>query len=352
VVTGPSGSGKSSLAFDTLYAEGQRRYIESLSTYAKQFLERMPKPLVDELEGLSPAVAIEQHNPTTSSRSTVGTATEIYDYLRLLWARAGTPHCVACGSVIKVDTVQDVADELVGSGERGAGTNGAGSSETPLGGAPGGPAARSPLPDDAVLITFPLPASAHRPEVDVAAQLRAAGFVRALLDGQAVRLDAPDAEQLVRDAAEVLVVVDRLSPTPGARGRMAEAVATAFNEGEGVALAVHNGTRRRFSEHPTCSACGAAAPARQPNLFSFNNPRGACPVCNGFGAVLEYDETLVVPDPGRTLAAGAIHPWTKPRYEGRRRILRDTARARGIPFDRPWRDLPAADRVFLLRGPE
>jgi excinuclease ABC subunit A len=352
VISGPSGSGKSSLAFDTLYAEGQRRYIESLSTYAKQFLERMPKPLVDELEGLSPAVAIEQHNPTTSSRSTVGTATEIYDYLRLLWARAGTPHCVACGSVIKVDTVQDVADELVGSGERGAGTNGAGSSETPLGGAPGGPAARSPLPDDAVLITFPLPASAHRPEVDVAAQLRAAGFVRALLDGQAVRLDAPDAEQLVRDAAEVLVVVDRLSPTPGARGRMAEAVATAFNEGEGVALAVHNGTRRRFSEHPTCSACGAAAPARQPNLFSFNNPRGACPVCNGFGAVLEYDETLVVPDPGRTLAAGAIHPWTKPRYEGRRRILRDTARARGIPFDRPWRDLPAADREFLLRGTE
>ncbi|PYP41928.1 MAG: excinuclease ABC subunit UvrA, partial [Gemmatimonadetes bacterium] len=150
VVTGPSGSGKSTLAFDTLYAEGQRRYIESLSTYAKQFLERMPKPLVDAIEGISPAVAIEQKNPTTSSRSTVGTATEIYDFLRLLWARTGTQHCVKCGSVVKVDTVQEVVDELVDIGAQHA----------------------TPLP---ILMTFPLPASAHRPDVEVAAQLRAAG---------------------------------------------------------------------------------------------------------------------------------------------------------------------------------
>src|SRR5690348_13148839 len=148
VVTGPSGSGKSSLAFDTLYAEGQRRYIESLSTYAKQFLERMPKPLVDQVDGISPAVAIEQKNPTTTSRSTVGTATEIYDFLRLLWARVGAQHCVKCGNVVKVDTVQEVVDALVGAQHA------------------------APLP---ILITFPLPASAHRPEVDVAAQLRAAG---------------------------------------------------------------------------------------------------------------------------------------------------------------------------------
>src|SRR5258708_11521058 len=143
VVTGPSGSGKSSLAFDTLYAEGQRRYIESLSTYAKQFLERMPKPHLDALEGLSPAVAIEQKNPTTSSRSTVGTATEIYDYLRLLWARAGTPYCLNCGQVVKSDTVQEVVDGLLG-----------GTGDRPL------------------VVTFPLPASAHRPEIDVAAPLR------------------------------------------------------------------------------------------------------------------------------------------------------------------------------------
>ncbi len=326
VVTGPSGSGKSSLAFDTLYAEGQRRYIESLSTYAKQFLERMPKPLVDQVDGISPAVAIEQKNPTTSSRSTVGTATEIYDFLRLLWARVGTPYCVKCGSVVKADTVQEVVDDLVGagSGERSA----------------------------PVLVTFPLPASAHRPDVEVAAQLRAAGFVRAQLDGTLTRLDPPDAEQRVREAREVLVVVDRLPALDANRGRLADAVATAFSEGEGVAVAVAlaNGDRRRFSAHPTCSSCGTAAPTLTPILFSFNNPRGACPGCNGFGAVLEYDESLIVPDPRRSLAQGALDPWTKPRYEGRRRILREAARAKGIPLDAPWQELSTAARAFLLQG--
>src|SRR5213596_2066290 len=177
VVTGPSGSGKSSLAFDTLYAEGQRRYIESLSTYAKQFLERMPKPLVDAIEGISPAVAIEQKNPTTSSRSTVGTATEIYDFLRLLWARTGTQHCVKCGSVVKVDTVQEVVDALnaeVGTRKAEQEYNG------------GSSAFRVPRSD--LTIAFPLPASAHRPDVEVAAQLRAAGFVRAQLDPRRAEL--------------------------------------------------------------------------------------------------------------------------------------------------------------------
>jgi excinuclease ABC subunit A len=333
IVTGPSGSGKSSLAFDTLYAEGQRRYIESLSTYAKQFLERMPKPLVDALEGLSPAVAIEQKNPTTSSRSTVGTATEIYDFLRLLWARAGTQHCVRCGHEVNVDTVQEVVDALLVGAQ----------------GAHVGAQHAAPL-HDPILVTFPLPASAHRPDVEVAAQLRAAGFVRAQVDGDVVRLDEAGAEQRVRDGREVLVVVDRITATNDNRGRLAEAVATAFNEGEGVALALSNGDRRRFSAHPTCSACGTPAPALGPTLFSFNNPRGACPACNGFGAVLEYDESLIVPDPARSLAAGALDPWTKPRYEGRRRLLRETARARRLPLDAPWRDLPKEDRRFLLRG--
>src|SRR6184192_1166522 len=325
VITGPSGSGKSTLAFDTLYAEGQRRYIESLSTYAKQFLDRMPKPLVDAIEGISPAVAIEQKNPTTSSRSTVGTATEIYDFLRLLWARIGTPYCVKCGREVKVDTVQEVVDALVDVGAQHA----------------------APLP---ILITFPLPSSAHRPDIDVAAQLRAAGFVRAQLDGAIVRLDQTDAEQAVRQAAEVLVVVDRLAASEPNRGRLTDAVATAFSEGEGVAIALENGDRRRFSAHPTCSNCGTAAPALSPILFSFNNPRGACPGCNGFGAVLEYDESLIVPDPKRSLAQGALDPWTKPRYEGRRRILREAGRARGIPLDTAWRDLPERDRHFLLHG--
>ena len=191
VVTGPSGSGKSSLAFDTLYAEGQRRYIESLSTYAKQFLERMPKPLVDAMEGLSPAVAIEQKNPTTSSRSTVGTATEIADFLRLLWARAGTQTCLQCGRDVKRDTVQEVVDAVVaGNGKR----------ET--------------------IVAFPLPQSAHRPDVEIAAQLRAAGFVRAQVDGALVRLDEDGAEQRVRAGTDVLVLVDRIAATAENRGRL------------------------------------------------------------------------------------------------------------------------------------
>ena len=321
VVTGPSGSGKSSLAFDTLYAEGQRRYIESLSTYAKQFLERMPKPLVDSMEGLSPAVAIEQKNPTTSSRSTVGTATEIADFLRLLWARAGTQTCLSCGQEVKRDTVQEVVDAvLTGNGKR----------ET--------------------IVAFPLPASAHRPEVEVAAQLRAAGFVRAQVDGTVVRLDEADAEARVRAGQDVLVIVDRIAAAEENRSRLADAIATAFSEGEGIALALNNGDRRRFSEHPACSACGTAAPALAPTLFSFNNPRGACPTCNGFGAVLEYDESLIVPDPRRSLAQGALDPWTKPRYEGRRRLLRETARARGIGLDIRWQDIPARERQFLLHN--
>ncbi|HMA43217.1 MAG TPA: excinuclease ABC subunit UvrA [Gemmatimonadales bacterium] len=326
VITGPSGSGKSSLAFDTLYAEGQRRYIESLSTYAKQFLERMPKPLVDALEGLSPAVAIEQKNPTTSSRSTVGTATEIYDFLRLLWARVGTPHCLDCGSVVKVDTVEEVVDSLIEA---------AGTTED-----------RS----EPTLVSFPLPESAHRPDVDPAAQLVAAGFVRAQVDGELLRLDEPGADAGVRSGRDVLVIVDRLAPSDAHRGRLADAVATAFAEGEGVAVAMAGSRRRRFSSHPTCSACGRAAPSLTPALFSFNNPRGACPGCNGFGAVLEYDESLIVPEPGTTIAQGAIDPWTKPRYEGRRRLLRETARARGIPVDVPWRALDSRQRQFLLHG--
>src|SRR6266851_9324938 len=229
VITGPSGSGKSTLAFDTLYAEGQRRYIESLSTYAKQFLERMPKPLVDGLEGLSPAVAIEQKNPTTSSRSTVGTATEIYDFLRLLWARVATPHCRHCGAIVKTDTVQEAVDDLTAN------------CGLPIADSPPGPS-QSAIhnPQSAIVIAFPLPASAHRPDVDAAAQLVAAGFVRAQVDGALVRLDDPLAPRLVREGREVLVIVDRLGGTAANRGRLTDALATAFNEGEGVALALSN----------------------------------------------------------------------------------------------------------------
>ncbi len=320
VVTGPSGSGKSSLAFDTLYAEGQRRYIESLSTYAKQFLDRMPKPEVDRLEGLAPAVAIEQHNPTVSSRSTVGTATEVYDYLRLLWARLGRSYCRGCGAPVRRDTPESAADAiLAGGGAR-------------------------------AQVAFPLPPSARVTHQAVVENLRALGFVRLVADGAAHHLDELPPRLDLTAASELLVIVDRLTPAPADASRLAEALATAFAEGEGVAVAVVDERRIRFTEFPACSACGSPATPVSPALFSFNNPRGACSACNGFGATLEYDESLIVPDPARSLSAGAIDPWTKPRYEGRRKLLVERAKALGIDPTRAWSKLKASDRRELLYG--
>src|SRR5918995_1393082 len=322
VVTGPSGSGKSTLAFDTLYAEGQRRYIESLSTYAKQFLDRMPKPLVDRLEGLAPAVAIEQRNPVVSSRSTVGTATEIYDYLRLLWARIGKCHCRVCGGPVRRDTPEAAADSVV---EQVTGR---------------------------IQVCFPLPPVARLTHPTVVENLRALGFVRVVVDGIVMHLDElPETVDLTR-AEELLVVVDRLESGPAATSRLCEALATAFQEGEGVAviLCFETSTRLRFTQFPACSSCDTPAATVTPALFSFNNPRGACTACNGFGAVLEYDESLIVPDPQCSLADGAIDPWTKPRYESRRRILLEFARSLGADTGKPWCRLKAAHRRELLYG--
>ncbi len=322
VVTGPSGSGKSSLAFDTLYAEGQRRYIESLSTYAKQFLERMPKPLVDRLEGIAPAVAIEQRNPTVSSRSTVGTATEVYDYLRLLWARIGRPFCRSCGAPVRRDTAGGAADETLA---RVAGR---------------------------LQVAFPVPPTARITHAALVENLRALGFVRLVAAGEPVHLDALPEGLDLASSEELLVVVDRLVAAPEILGRLTESLAMAFAEGEGVALVLHDGGRLRFTEFLACSACDTPAAAITPALFSFNNPRGACNGCNGFGAVLEYAESLVVPDPGRSLADGAIDPWTKPRYEARRKLLVATARTIGADPERPWSTLKAAHRRTLLHGKE
>ncbi len=320
VITGPSGSGKSSLAFDTLYAEGQRRYIESLSTYAKQFLDRMPKPAVDRLEGLSPAVAIEQHNPTVSSRSTVGTATEVYDFLRLLWARIGTAYCRRCDAPVTQDTAQSAATAITNR------TTGK------------------------ILITFPLPASARPSHDAVVENLVALGFVRTMVDGKPIELERCPPGLDLTAAGELLVVVDRLKIEKAARNRVVESVETAFQEGEGIAVVLHENGRLRFTEAPACSRCDDPAVLVTPALFSFNNPRGACATCNGFGAVLEYDESLIVPEPDRSLADGAIDPWTKPRYGGRRRLLLTTAKRLGIDANRPWAKLKASARRELLSG--
>lgn len=319
VVTGPSGSGKSTLAFDTLYAEGQRRYIESLSTYAKQFLDRMPKPLVDRLEGIAPSVAIEQRNPTVSSRSTVGTATEVYDYLRLLWARVGRSFCRKFGATVRRDTPQSAAEETVKRGGR-------------------------------IQVAFPLPPVASLAHAAVVENLRALGFVRVVADGAPHHLEQLPPELDLTRARELLVVVDRLVAEPGSLGRIAESVATAFQEGEGIALVLLEEGRLRFTNSPACSSCDTPAATVTPALFSFNNPRGACSACNGFGATLEYDESLIVPDPSRSLAQGAIDPWTKPRYETRRRMLTERARSLDADPTKPWNKLKATVRRELLYG--
>ena len=320
VITGPSGSGKSSLAFDTIYAEGQRRYIESLSTYAKQFLDRMPKPAVDRIEGLAPAVAIEQRAPSMSSRSTVGTATEVYDFLRLLWARAGRTFCRKCGAPVRRDTPESATEETLGA-ETGR-----------------------------LLVTFPLPASARHSHAAIVENLRALGFVRVLAGATQLHLEELPGDIDLAAEPDLLVIVDRLMATPAAAARVREAIATAFAEGECVAVVVGDGERRRFTEFPACSRCDTPAASPSPTLFSFNSPRGACAACNGFGATLEYDESLVVPHPERSIADGAIDPWTKPRYEARRRLVVDTARALGADPRAPWCKLKAATRHELLYG--
>ncbi|MBA4158254.1 MAG: excinuclease ABC subunit UvrA [Gemmatimonadetes bacterium] len=328
VFTGPSGSGKSSLAFDTIYAEGQRRYVESLSTYAKQFLERMEKPDVDRVEGISPAVAIEQRNPTKSSRSTVGTATEVYDYLRLLWARVGRTYCPgepenACGREVRPDSVQSATDAVLALPER-----------------------------VRVLVCFPLPLSARVRHELVVENLRALGFLRVLSDGRELHLDELEEGTDVTRAGDLLVVVDRLRVDTEDRGRLADSLQTAFTEGEGEAVVVPvEGTPLRFSERFRCPTHPLTEfPVPRPQLFSFNNPYGSCPECTGFGAVLRYDETLVVPNSARTLAEGAVDPWSKPRYEARRRKLAEFARREGVSSGAAWSELPEPFRNAVLHG--
>ena len=326
VVTGVSGSGKSSLALDTIYAEGQRRYVASLSTYAQQFLERLPRPDVDAVEGLPPAIAIERANPTLSRRSTVGTATEVYDYLRLLYARVGVVHCHECAAPVRGHSAAEVAERV-----------------------------ESDSAGDGWYIAFALPVSdalTHRVLVE---NLRALGFIRLLAGGREVHLEelGPEAD-LVRERP-LFVIVDRVRPGRTPRSRIAEAIERAYEEGEGeVALFARDRPEPeqalRFSRHPRCEQCRGAFPEPRPTLFSFNSPYGACAECNGFGQLLEYDPARVVPDPSRSLADGAIDPWTKPRYTRRRERLRDFARQAGLPWKAPWTDLPGPARDVLLEG--
>ncbi len=322
VITGVSGSGKSSLAFDTLYAEGQRRYVESVSSYAKQFLDRLPRPDVDAIHGITPAVAIRQVSAARSARSTVGTATEIHDYLRLLFARLGTVHCGSCDRPVLADSPQSIAREAAGwaAGET-------------------------------LLVLAPVPLSPRLSWAEQAGHLLTAGFTRILSGEQVVPLDPLPA--LRRGTREARVVVDRFTWRAEETQRLVDSCEQAFRRGEGrLELRRGDRPRERRSERWECAHCGTAAMRPEPALFSFNSPLGVCPTCRGFGDVLTFTEDRIVPDPGRTLREGALDPWAR----SWRRVfwprLEKLARERDIALDTPWRRLPAAHRRLLLEGGE
>jgi excinuclease ABC subunit A len=322
VITGLSGAGKSSLAFDTLYAEGHRRYVESLSTYARQFLERVEKPDVDYVEGISPAIAIEQVNPVKHSRSTVGTTTEIYDYLRLLFAKIGMTVCPDCAAQVQPDTVQGSVDRLLAEyrGKR-------------------------------ALIMYPLPISATTTVPGLVANLLAEGFMRVKVRDQMHTL-TPTLMLDLAGLTQIDVVVDRLVLQESQQSRLAESLETAFIKGGGMALAEIVGEETwRLSDQFHCLPCGRVFERPTPLFFSFNNPRGACPVCKGFGNILDYDLNLIIPDPYKSLAAGAIEPWTLPRYVRHYADeLRRLARREGIDLQRPFSQLSEEHTQKILHG--
>ncbi len=321
VITGLSGSGKSSLAFDTLYAEGQRRYVESLSAYARQFLQLMEKPDVDLIEGLSPAISIEQKATSHNPRSTVGTVTEIHDYLRLLFARAGTPLCPAHGIELTAQTVSQMVDAVL---------------QLP--------------PDTRLMVLAPLVVGRKGEQLGLIDELRAQGFVRLRVDGQVHDIDAvPPMEKNKKHTVEV--VVDRLKVRPEMQQRLAESFETALRHADGKALAVEmdSGREMLFSAKFACPVCDYALQELEPRLFSFNNPMGACPKCDGLGQITFFDPERVVAFPHLSLASGAIKGWDR-RNAFFYRMLESLALHYGFDIDTPWDELPPGIRHVILHG--
>jgi len=328
VITGLSGSGKSSLAFDTIYAEGQRRYVESLSAYARQFLAQMEKPDVDSIDGLSPAIAIEQKSTSRNPRSTVGTVTEIYDYLRILFARLGRPHCWSCGEPITTQTVQQIVDRVMALPER-----------------------------SRVHIFAPLARGQKGEFRKELLALRKGGFVRARIDG-ALRDLADDISLIKTHKHTIEVLVDRLVIRPGIESRLADSLGVAFTHGDDVVSIARLGAdgdepvqETLYSQRFACTACGLSFPELTPRLFSFNSPHGACPTCSGLGTTNYFDPDLVVPDESRSLAEGAIAPWEKRSGEhARQEVLAALARHYKFTLDAAFKTLPKAARETILHG--
>jgi len=356
VVTGVSGSGKSSLAFDTIYAEGQRRYVESLSAYARQFLERIEKPDVDMIDGIAPAVAIRQKNTTRNPRSTVATATEIYDYLRLLFARVGRTYCVNCGREVKKDTVDEVADAILALAPE---TRlqvlfplqrpGVASLQTEE-----KPTRAKAKKSSAKSVTGSAPALSEALKTRLF-DLRKAGFNRLYQGGQIFEFSTPESLLDVNFAEPVFILVDRLTVTSESRSRIVDAIETAYRESGEVIFEIPAADdaeprRLRFAQRFECKHCSIRYEEPEPRLFSFNNPYGACPKCQGFGNTIDFDLDLVIPDKLKTLAEGAIEPWTKPKYRPLFVDLKRYAKAAGIPLDMAWIDLNEEHRNLVLNG--
>jgi excinuclease ABC subunit A len=360
IVTGVSGSGKSSLAFDTIYAEGQRRYVESLSAYARQFLERMEKPDVDRIEGICPAIAIRQKNSIRNPRSTVGTTTEIHDYMRLLWARVGRTFCRSCGAEVLRETADVVARRLA---QLPSGTRLLIGFEMPVVSVPDAPP-QADVEDADADVAAEQPSSPNgtqgnsglRALQETIETLGRRGFRRLLVDGRAVGLEEVDLSTLAgRSTLEV--IVDRVQVDDEARARLSESIETAYREGGGAAFAVElasaeggTPTLHQFSERFECRRCGITYEDPQPRLFSFNNPFGACPTCHGFGNVIELDMDLVVPDQTKSIRQGAIEPWMKPHYRSELAELKREAKRLGIPLDLPWNQLTDDQRRIVTEG--
>ena len=321
VITGLSGSGKSSRAFDTIYAEGQRRYVESLSSYARQFLGQMDKPDVDQIDGLSPAISIDQKTTSHNPRSTVGTVTEIYDYLRLLFARAGHPHCPKCGKPITQQSVDQMIDQI------------------------------RELPERTKLLVMAQVVRGKKGEhKKVLAHIRHEGYVRVRIDGEV--MDIGEDIQLEKNKKHTIeVVIDRLVVREGMESRLADSLETALKLGEGVAyVQIVGGELLMFSENFACVDCGISLPEITPRMFSFNNPYGACPVCTGLGSHMEFDEELVVPDASLSVGGGVFAPLSKNLHSYAMCVMKAILENRGYSLETPWQEIDKKTQQVLLYG--